>query len=91
MQIWEKTEAYHDYVTFFIGLNESVEGLPVSAKIEFSDNSKAIVELLDTIDKWIDENPPIDQPQRFGNQAFRSWYKKLTQVMFLLLTVKLSK
>lgn len=39
-----------------------------------------LVKLLETLDSWIDEFPPVDQPQRFGNKAFRSWFEKLQQV-----------
>lgn len=36
--------------------------------------------LLNTLDRWIDETPPVDQPSRFGNKAYRTWYAKLDQV-----------
>lgn len=39
-----------------------------------------LVALLNTLDRWIDETPPMDQPSRFGNKAFRTWYAKLDQV-----------
>lgn len=32
------------------------------------------------LDRWIDETPPVDQPSRFGNKAFRTWYAKVDQV-----------
>lgn len=39
-----------------------------------------LVALLNTLDRWIDETPPMDQPSRFGNKAYRTWYAKLDQV-----------
>ena len=36
--------------------------------------------LLDELDKWIDEIPPVEQQQRFGNKAFKDWHSKLEQV-----------
>ncbi|OJT15081.1 Serine/threonine-protein phosphatase 2A activator 1 [Trametes pubescens] len=33
--------------------------------------------LLNKLDKWIDEIPPLPTPQRFGNLAFRTWGKRL--------------
>lgn len=39
-----------------------------------------LVTLLNTLDRWIDETPPVDQPSRFGNKAYRTWYAKLDQV-----------
>lgn len=39
-----------------------------------------LLDLLGTLDQWINETPPVDQPSRFGNKAFRTWYGKLDQV-----------
>lgn len=36
--------------------------------------------LLDELDRWIDEVPPLPTPQRFGNLAFRTWGERLEQV-----------
>jgi serine/threonine-protein phosphatase 2A activator len=36
--------------------------------------------LLDTLDGWIDDIPPLETPQRFGNLAFRTWGKRLEEV-----------
>lgn len=36
--------------------------------------------LLDNLDEWIDEIPPLPTPQRFGNLAFRTWGKRLEEV-----------
>lgn len=36
--------------------------------------------MLETLDGWIAEFPPLDNPQRFGNKAFRQWHEKLLQV-----------
>ena len=38
------------------------------------------VKILDTLSGWVDDIPPIDQPQRFGNKAFRQWHDKLKEV-----------
>lgn len=42
--------------------------------------SKKLVAMLDTMNSWIDEIPPTDQPQRFGNKAFRTWCSRLEEV-----------
>ncbi|KAK2555482.1 Serine/threonine-protein phosphatase 2A activator [Acropora cervicornis] len=42
--------------------------------------SKKLVVMLDTMNSWIDEIPPTDQPQRFGNKAFRTWCNRLEEV-----------
>ncbi|GLB44736.1 putative PPIases accelerate the folding of proteins [Lyophyllum shimeji] len=76
---WRKKRSYQDYSIFLRRLNEAVVGkfLPW-----FSSPSQAIVktlEFLDTLDKWIDEIPPLDSPQRFGNLAFRTWGSRLEE------------
>lgn len=39
-----------------------------------------LLDLMGTLDQWINETPPVDQPSRFGNKAFRTWFAKLDQV-----------
>lgn len=65
-----------------MALNEAVKGKSLSFECRESDVTKGMVSLLDKLDVWIEETPPIEQPQRFGNQAFRTWYKKVKEVLF---------
>lgn len=39
-----------------------------------------MIGVLDRLDRWIDDIPPLDSPQRFGNLAFRKWGKRLEEV-----------
>jgi len=39
-----------------------------------------LLNFLDTMRKWISEIPPIDQPQRFGNKAYRTWFQRVQDV-----------
>lgn len=57
-------------------------GPPVTGVVPVSPSQaiEKLVALLDTLDRWIDETPPVDQPSRFGNKAYRTWYAKLDQV-----------
>ena len=36
-----------------------------------------VVAMLEEVGSWIDEIPPVEQPMRFGNKAFRTWYDYL--------------
>lgn len=49
-----------------------------------------LVDLLEKFSGWVDEIPPIEQPQRFGNKAFREWSKRLKDVRMLPQTVSVS-
>lgn len=41
---------------------------------------ESTVAVLDTLEVWIDDIPPLPTPQRFGNLAFRTWGKRLEDV-----------
>lgn len=70
-----------EYLGFILALNDAVKGKPNSLNgMHISENVQKIIRLLDKLDTMIDETPPIKQPQRFGNQAFRTWYEKLKDV-----------
>lgn len=77
MAIWEKSEAYMEYTGFIATLNEAIKGKPLSVDCKISPNVKKIIYVLEKLDKLIDDYPPVEQPQRFGNTAFREWLTKV--------------
>ncbi|KAI5642321.1 phosphotyrosyl phosphate activator (PTPA) protein domain-containing protein [Phthorimaea operculella] len=77
MALWEKSEAYMEYTGFIATLNEAIKGKPLSVDCKVSDNLKKLLHMMEQIDQMIDEFPPIEQPQRFGNVVFREWLLKL--------------
>uniref|UniRef100_A0A7S1LBJ8 Serine/threonine-protein phosphatase 2A activator n=1 Tax=Alexandrium catenella TaxID=2925 RepID=A0A7S1LBJ8_ALECA len=40
---------------------------------------RGLVEMLATLESWIEEFPPLVQPMRFGNRAFRQWHARLVE------------
>lgn len=38
--------------------------------------------MLETMDGWIKDIPPIQQPMRYGNKAYRIWNDRLVNVYF---------
>ncbi|XP_065917156.1 serine/threonine-protein phosphatase 2A activator-like [Dysidea avara] len=85
LQKWQKSEAYSDYVNFVMILNSAVKGKKISDPYPASKTVEAFIKILDTLESWVEEIPPIDQPQRFGNKAFRQWHDKLKENSELLL------
>ncbi|XP_066466966.1 serine/threonine-protein phosphatase 2A activator [Tiliqua scincoides] len=79
MAKWKRSQAYADYMGFILTLNEGVKGRKLTCEYKVSEPIEKLVALLNTLDRWIDETPPVDQPSRFGNKAFRTWYTKLDQ------------
>lgn len=64
-------------IGFLECLNEAVRGKSLSCNLSASPTVTGIVNVLDKIDEIIEQTPPIDQPQRFGNKAFTAFYNKL--------------
>jgi len=76
---WKRSQAYADYIGFILTLNEGVKGKKLTFEYKVSEAIEKLVTLLNTLDRWIDETPPVDQPSRFGNKAYRTWYAKLDE------------
>ncbi|XP_969405.2 serine/threonine-protein phosphatase 2A activator [Tribolium castaneum] len=86
MKIWEKSEAYFEFLGFILAINEAVKGKSNSRGSEnASEEVQKVIELLNKLDTKIDETPAVQQPQRFGNVAFRTWYQKLRDESLVLL------
>ncbi|XP_028164468.1 serine/threonine-protein phosphatase 2A activator-like isoform X1 [Ostrinia furnacalis] len=93
MAIWEKSEAYMEYTGFIATLNEAIKGKPLSVDCKVSENVNKVMDMLDKIEQMIEEFPPVEQPQRFGNTAFREWLAKIksntTMILQEMLDLKL--
>uniref|UniRef100_A0A8C5B2F3 Serine/threonine-protein phosphatase 2A activator n=1 Tax=Gadus morhua TaxID=8049 RepID=A0A8C5B2F3_GADMO len=76
---WRRSQAYADYMGFILTLNEGVKRKKLTCEYKVSETVEKLLDLLGTLDRWIDETPPVDQPSRFGNKAYRTWYSKLDQ------------
>ncbi|KAI9001484.1 hypothetical protein BD414DRAFT_474799 [Trametes punicea] len=78
VELWKHTRGYQDYGLFLRRLAESVVGYELPYNDPEPDKDvMAVIELLDRLDGWIDDIPPLPTPQRFGNLAFRTWGKRL--------------
>jgi len=80
LEIFEKSEAFKRFMGFILRVNDIIKGRIVNS---VSDNTPEIINKILSIfrrmHQWLDEIPPEEQQQRFGNKAFRTWYDKLVQ------------
>lgn len=79
MVVWQKSEAYFEYLGFILAINESIQGKNIDAETKTSSIVEKVMKMLNKFDDWITEIPPVSQPQRFGNQAFRTWHSKIQE------------
>jgi len=79
MMKWTRSSAYRDFLGFIQTLNESVINKPMGSPCDVSDACTALVQILDSLQDLMKKFPPINQPQRFGNKAFKSWYEAMKE------------
>ena len=49
------------------------------SETQLTDRIKPLYDWLDKLEQWLKEVPPIEQPMRFGNKAFRTWLDRITE------------
>lgn len=69
-------QTYSDLMAFVRLCNDSVIGVRRTSTIptvptQRNDVVGCIVAMLEMMGGWVDDIPPIDEPMRFGNKAFR--------------------
>lgn len=78
---WQRSKAFYDIIGFINGISVVVQGKKTTdPKIYISETMKNLIGVLDKLEVLLEEIPPVDQPQRFGNQAFRTWYGEVREV-----------
>lgn len=79
MATWEKSQAYYDIVGFINSISQSIQGRKTTDNLDITPMAEQVLKLFDELAKLLDEIPAIDQPQRFGNKAYRDWLAKLKE------------
>lgn len=77
LQKFLKSMALKDFMGFILALNEAAQGQPLSAHTSASPAVNSMVQVLDTLNSWVDEIPPAKQALRYGNPAYREWFAKV--------------
>ncbi|KAL9926987.1 phosphotyrosyl phosphatase activator [Glossina fuscipes fuscipes] len=85
VQIWLRSEAFYDLLGFINGISTAVQGISLTDAYYVSKVMKKLLEIFERLNHLVDVTPPIDQPQRFGNKAFRAWSRKMNHEIFHVL------
>lgn len=81
LELFKRSRLCQQLVSFACELGDVVKGVPISPD-RFDAASKLVkgmVEMLTELDRWINDFPPLAQPMRFGNKAFRQWHARLVE------------
>ena len=69
---------------FIFAIGDAIKGIKIRDVTEEVIQSHYVISrifnLLKELETYVDEIPPAEQQQRFGNKAFRDWHKRLTEV-----------
>ncbi|CAM9762660.1 unnamed protein product [Ascophyllum nodosum] len=79
---FQNSKTYSELMAFIRLCNDAVMGVRISSLQHTDGGSESvgrIVGMLQQMATWVDDIPPIDEPMRFGNKAFRQWYQKLEE------------
>lgn len=82
MGIWEKSECYYEIIGFINAVSVSVQGKTISHECEMSPCIQELLRMFEVLNKLVDDTPVIEQPQRFGNMAYRTWFANMKEVRF---------
>lgn len=78
LERFQTCQTYTKFTAFLEHLNESVRNQKLTSQTFKSPVVEALVTILDTVQRWIDEIPPQDVGlSRFGNASFKTWYDRL--------------
>lgn len=80
IQKWIHSQAYYDLIGFINGISTAIQGKKISDDIYVSNVMKQLLGIFDKLNEMVDEIPPTDQPQRFGNKSFRTWSRRMNNV-----------
>ena len=78
MERFQQSPLARDLTMFIIETQKSVKTTKMTETV-LDDRLKPFIDYLDKIDVWLDEVPPIEQPMRFGNKAFRTWLDRIIE------------
>jgi len=79
---FKESKTYADFLDFVRLCGSKVKGCPAEAPVAYMTIPiiGKIVAFFDKLQKLTDEIPPIQQPMRFGNKAFRQWYQRVVDI-----------
>lgn len=80
-----ESEAFERLFGFIVYLNHCVRSKKISQCHQAKPENRTgvisgLVGVLDQLSAWIDQVPPSEQPQRYGNKSFRIWMERLETV-----------
>lgn len=77
MDKWQKSETYYDILGYISLTSAAIQGHQLNEEFTLSEPVQNVLDAINHLEKLAIETPPMDQPQRFGNMAYRTWHSKM--------------
>lgn len=88
LQTFTSSRLCEQLLSFINELASAVHGLRCSPDRRGSAVVSAFADMLKEMQSWVHDFPPLAQPMRFGNKAFRNWHARVVErSQPLLLTI----
>ena len=75
---------FQEYLGFIFAIGDAIRGITIRdikvEELDPQDVAFGLINLIETLGNWVDEIPPAEQQQRFGNKSFREWHKRMSEV-----------
>lgn len=75
---FQRSETFYLVLDFIGNISIAVQGKRLTDKLPMSTAAQKIMNLLKKLEQLAIETPPVEQPQRFGNMAYRTWHQKMS-------------
>lgn len=81
LEKFKESDTCKEYLNFIKLCSVAVAGVKISDSIDVSPSVMKFVNFFERLLLLVSEIPPIKQPMRFGNKAFRTWHAKVLKVV----------
>lgn len=82
---WQRSETYYNILDFIGNVSTAVQGKRLTDELSTSKAVQNLMDLLNKLEQLAIETPPVEQPQRFGNMAYRTWHQKMSNASLELI------
>ncbi|CAG9335538.1 unnamed protein product [Blepharisma stoltei] len=73
---FQASDCKRNLLGFILSLQDGVQGKGRS-RTQCTANCTYIIAITDAISKWVDQTPPLESPQRYGNKAFTTLQQRI--------------
>lgn len=81
IEMFRKSRCFAELIDFVQSCAEAVIGVKISDNYPVSTHVLKFEAFMGRLGDLVDEIPPLKQPMRFGNKAFRQWHTRLSEIV----------